>query len=87
MMHVGDILSTVGEYRDKCWGYLEYRGGRGVFSTVGYSDNKRLVSPRNYTPPRASYPLRYSTHVIQGENILDTNHMDFLFSSKNQGNV
>ena len=33
MMHVGDILSTMGdaqyqvEYHDKCGGYLEYRGG------------------------------------------------------------
>ena len=32
MMHVGDILSTVGDvqyrggYHDKCGGYLEYRG-------------------------------------------------------------
>ena len=27
MMHVGDILSTVGGYHDKCEEYLEYRGG------------------------------------------------------------
>ena len=32
MMHVGDILSTVEGYHDKCGGYLEYSG---VFSTVG----------------------------------------------------
>ena len=27
MINVGDILSTVGGYHDKCGGYLEYRGG------------------------------------------------------------
>ena len=47
MMHVGDIMSTMGgyhplkfEYRggyhDACGGYHEYRG---VFSTMGYSNN------------------------------------------------
>ena len=30
MSTVGDILSTVGEYHDKCGGYLEYRGGCSV---------------------------------------------------------
>ena len=66
MSTVGDILSTVGRYHDKCGGYLEYRGDimmhvgkyheyrggyvryheyRGVFSTMGYSNNKRF-------PPR-----------------------------------
>ena len=32
MSTLGDILSTVGGYHDKCGGYLEYRG---VFSTMG----------------------------------------------------
>ena len=36
MMHVGDILSTVGDvqyrggYHDKCGAYLEYHGGCSV---------------------------------------------------------
>ena len=49
MMHVRDILSTVGDvqycggYHDKCEGYLEYRGGyleycRGSQYRGGYHD-------------------------------------------------
>ena len=61
MSTVGDILSTVG-------GYLEYRGGVqyrggyhplnlstvGVFSTVGYSNNKRFSFHGTHESPRAS---------------------------------
>ena len=70
MIHVGDIMSTVGvfstmggyhplkfEYRggyhDTCGGYHEYRG---VFSTVGYSNNKRF-------PPTVLNTL-HGTHDI-----------------------
>ena len=55
MMHVGDIMSTVGgvQYRG---GYhplkFEYRGD--IMSTVGYSNNKR------FSPHGTEHPPRYS---------------------------
>ena len=53
MMHVGGYhdaregyhplkFEYHGGYHDACGGYHEYRG---VFSTVGYSNNKRLFPP------------------------------------------
>ena len=75
MMHVGDILSTVGVF-STVGGYhplkFEYHGGYhdacggiswvpwGVFSTVGYSNNKRLFPPRYWTP---STVLMISPHL------------------------
>ena len=57
MMHVGDIMSTMERYHPL---KFEYRGGyheyRGVFSTVGYSNNKRF-------PPTILNTL-HSTHDI-----------------------
>ena len=44
MMHVGDILSTMGdvqycgEYDDKCGGYLKYHGARCVQYCGGYHE-------------------------------------------------
>ena len=53
---VGDTilwnLSTVGGYHDTCGGYHEYRG---VFNTMGYSNNKRFSPHGTEHPPRYSW--------------------------------
>ena len=51
-------LSTVGGYHDACGGYHEYRG---VFSTVGYSNNKRLSPHGTHDIPNVHHdiPPRY----------------------------
>ena len=58
----GDIilwnLSTVGGYHDTCEGISWVPWG--VFSTMGYSNNKRLFPPRYWTP---STVLMISPHV------------------------
>ena len=68
MMHVGGYLEYRGgcsvpwgipsfefeyrgRYHDACGGYHEYRG---VFSTVGYSNNKRLSPHGTEHPPQYS---------------------------------
>ena len=53
MMHVGDIMSTVGGVQSvggyhplsTVGGYHDIMSTVGVFSTVGYSNNKRFFPP------------------------------------------
>ena len=75
MMHVGDTMSTMGDvqyrgeyhplkfeyhggYHDTCGGYHEYRG---VFSTMGYTNNKRFPpTVLNTSHSTHDNPPRYS---------------------------
>ena len=42
-MHVGDTMSTLGEYHEYIGGYHEYIGG--MFSTLGFSIEIERFSP------------------------------------------
>ena len=76
MSTVGDILSTVGRYHDKCGGILEYRGG--IMSTVGV-----ILSTVGDVQYRAGYHEVIGLQIFKGVfvNLKATKHTCLFISS------